>query len=180
MGTILGLETESGTILAGDRTHVEGGVEVSDNVRRVFGFETAGAAAVGDPGAIDEFSRRLDTETRQYRIEHEDSIGIQRMARSVASIAEATGVDAIVSARDDESIARIRSVRRDGSVLSDTTVAFGTGTQLALGQLEGIELDGDIDELEERVRDVFSSISARDSETGTDIDTWTLENQNRG
>lgn len=176
MSTIVGVETESGTILAGDRVHVEGDTSVSDSVHRVFAFENAGAAAVGEPGATDEFERRLDSETQRYRIERERPIGIERLARTAGPIAEDAGVEAIVSARDDDSVARLRSIGRDGAVLSDTTVAFGSGAQLALGQLEGTDMGGDIDEMEEQVRDLFAAISERDSETGDDIETWTLEN----
>lgn len=177
MSTIVGIETDRGTLLAGDRVNVEGGTRVSDGVRRVFDFEDAGAAAVGEPGAIDEFERRLSTETRAYRIEHDEPMAVGRLARTAAPIAEEAGVDAIVSARDGEERARLRSVGRDGSVLSDETVAFGSGAQLALGQLEGTDLGGDLEAAEARVRDLFSAIAERDTETGDEIDVWTLPNR---
>lgn len=179
MSTIVGIETDSGTVLAGDRIHTEESTRVSDSVDRVFTFENAGAAAVGDPGAIDEFERRLDAETKRYRIEQDRPIGIERLARTAGSIAEDTGVEAIVSARDDDSVARLRSIGSDGAVLSDTTVAFGSGAELVLGQLEGVDVNGDIDEVEEQVRDLFATISERDSETGEDVETWTLKNSDQ-
>lgn len=180
VSTIVGIETDGGTVLAGDRLHVEGGVEVGEGVKRVFDFETAGAAAVGDPGALDGFRRRLETETRQYRIEHGSPIGIERLARVASLIAEAAGVDAIVSAPDDGSVPRLRSVGRDGSVLSYTSVAFGSGARLALGRLEGTDPGGSLDEAEDLIRELFSTISGRDPETGADVDVWSLPSRDGG
>ena len=178
MSTIVGLETEGGTVLAGDRGHVEGGTKVSEGVRRVFDVDDAAAAAVGEPGAIDEFGRRFETQVREYGIEHGGSIGIGRLARTASEIAKEVGVDAIVSARDDEATARIRSIGRDGAVLSDSAIAFGTGAQVALGRLEDVEIGADVDDAEARVREIFGAIAERDAETGDEIDVWTLENEN--
>lgn len=179
MSTIVGVETDGGTVLAGDTVQTGGGTKVSDSVHRVFDFETAGAAAVGDPGDIAEFERQLQSETKQYRLEREKPMGIDTLARAAAGVAEAAGVDAIVSAYDDDSIARIRSIGRDGAVLDDETVAFGSGTELALGQLEDMDFEGDVDAVEGQVRDLFSTISERDVETGADLETWTLANENQ-
>lgn len=176
MSTIVGLEIDSGTILAGDRTDVRGETRVSDTVHRVFDFEAAGAAAVGDPGKIAEFEQQLDDEIRAHRTEHEQRIEIDRLAHTAASIAESLDIDAIVSADDDESIARIRSVGHDGSILAETPIAFGTGASLALGRLDVTDREDDLAAVERRVRSLFEAISERDPETGADVDTWTLEN----
>lgn len=179
MSTIVGIEFEGGTVLAGDRIHVEGGTTVSENVERVFAFDGAGAAAAGGPGAVGEFERRLDAEVRQYRLEH-DEMGVDRLARTAAPIAEEVGVDAVVSARDDEGVARIRSVGRDGSVLADEAVAFGSGAEMALGRLEGAEPGDDAETVERWARELFAAIAERDAGTGADVDTWSLENEGEG
>jgi len=177
MSTIVGIEIDDGALLAGDRVHVEGGTRVSENVRRVFDVEGAGAAAVGEPGAIEEFGRELDAETREYGIEHDETVGVDRFARTASRIAQDTGVTAIVSARDDDGLARIRSVDSDGSVLSDATAAFGSGAQQAIGQMDSADVGDDLGHVEDRVRDMFSAIAERDSETGDEVDVWTLESQ---
>lgn len=177
MGTVLGIELDDGVLLAGDRTAVRGDTRVGDAVRRVFDLGTAGAAGVGEPGDIREFAARLEAAVDEYRTDRDERIGIDPLAHAAAPIAEATDVDAIVAAPDDESTARLRSVRSDGSILEETTVALGSGAQLAIGRLEAIEPEGDLAAVEGEVRDLFDAIHERDPETGSEIDTWTLESE---
>lgn len=179
MSTIVGLEIDGGALIVGDRTVERGGTRVGDTVRRVFDFEDAGAAAVGDPGEIPAFERRLDAEIRASRTEREERIGIHRLAHISSPIADALDIDAIVSAYDDESVARIRSVGRDGSILGETPIAFGTGAPIALGRLDEIDRADELAAVEKRVRGLFDAISKRDPKTGTDVDTWTLESATR-
>lgn len=179
MGTVLGLEIDEGVLLAGDRTEVRGRTRVGDAVRRVFDFEAAGAAGVGTPGGLREFGAQLDADVSKYRTERDERIEIGRLAHMAVPIARTTGVDAIVAAPDEESTARLRSVRHDGSILAETTVALGSGAQLALGRLEAIEPESDLAAAEREVRDLFDAIHERDPETGSEVDTWTLRDEVR-
>lgn len=178
MGTIVGIETESGTVLAGDRRVTSGTTVRSDNERKVFDFASAGAAVTGDPGGIDEFGRRLESEIQGYRTEREKNMEIQRLARVGATVADTAGVDAIVSTYDDASVARIREVGSDGRILDEDVVAVGSGVQIALGRLEGTSLDVDLDAAAALARDVLATVAEHDSATGPNVDVWRLEHSN--
>lgn len=175
MSTIVGAETDGVVALAGDRANVTDGT-VGGSVDRVFEFDDAGAAAVGDPGDVAAFGRRLESELDRDRIERDRAVRVDRLARVAAGIAGEEGVDAIVAARDEEGEASLRSVDSNGGVLEDSVAAFGTGAQVALGILEGASFDGDAADVEERFREVLTSVAERDAETGDEIDAWSCEN----
>lgn len=178
MGTIVGIEAESGTVLAGDRRVTSGNTVQSDNEQKVFDFASAGTAVTGDPGRIDEFGRRLESEIQGYRTERGKDMGIQRLARVGATVADTADVDAIVSTYDDESIARIREVGSDGRMLDGDVLAVGSGVQIALGRLEGATLDVNLDAAESLARDVLATVAEHDPATGPTVDIWRLEHAN--
>lgn len=174
MSTIIGIEADAGVVLAGDRLRVSDGTAVGEGVRRVVGFEVAGAAAEGDPGDVDAFRRRLESDVRRYRVDHDESPGVKRLARMAADIAEETGIEALVGGHDDQGVARLRVVDGDGAVLTDETAALGTGAQLALGRLDDLDRGGDLTAVEKRVREHLVLVAERDPKTGDTVDTWTL------
>lgn len=176
MGTIVGLESAGGTVLAGDRLVTQETVVKSRNERKVFDFESAGVAATGEPGGVDEFAGTLESEIRRYQTEQERTMRIDPLANVAADVAEATEVDAIVSTFDPDSVARIRQVGRDGSILADETVALGSGAAVALGRLDDADLDVDIETATSLAREVLATVAERDAGTGTDVDVWRLEN----
>ncbi|WP_227380777.1 20S proteasome subunit A/B [Haladaptatus halobius] len=180
MGTIVGIETGSGTILAGDRRVVSGNTIRSNNKQKVFDFPSVRTAATGEPDGIDEFSRMLESEIQRYRTEQSKEMGIQRLANVGATVAETAGVDAIVSAYDDKGIALIREIGDDGRILDDKVLALGSGAQVALGRLERADLDVDLYAAESLVQDVLATVAEHDSMTGSDVDVWRLENSNSG
>lgn len=175
MGTVIAIESEGGVVIAGDTRETRGGTVRSDNVKRVFDLGGAGTGAVGEAGDVDEFGRRLASEVRNRKLETDRDPDIGWIARAAAEVAEATGVEAVVGAPDDEGVPRVRRVGPDGSVLEDTTVALGTGAQLALGRLEDADLDRTLEETATLAREVVDTVSNRDTETGGDVDVWTLE-----
>jgi proteasome beta subunit len=176
VSTILGIETDAGVVLAADRASIGSDGTVRGTVDRVFGFDAAGAAAVGDPGDVESFERRLQAELDRDRIERDRPVGVDRVARVASRIAAETGVEALVAARDGEGTARLRAVDADGAVLADAVAAFGSGAPLALGRLEGATFDEAEGPPEDRAREVLAAVAARDSETGEEADVWTLEN----
>ena len=173
MSTIVGVECASGALLAADTALVRDERIQSTSKRRVFDFDDCGAAAAGDD--VDEFGRRLDAEIREYRTANDEPPSLDRLARIAASIAEETGVEAVVAARDGEGVARVRTIGRDGGVVDDPYAARGTGAESALGQLEAADLDVDLDAAEATVRDVLSAVAERDPETDGDVDVFRIE-----
>lgn len=178
MGTIVGIEVESGTVLAGDQRVTSGTTVRSDNKQKVFDFAPVGAAVTGDPGGIDEFGRRLESEIQGYKTERGETMKIQRLARVGATIADTAGVDAIVSTYDDASVARIREVGSDGRILDEDVLALGSGMQIALGRLEEATLGVDPDAAASLARDVLATVAEHDAATGPDVDVWQLKRSN--
>lgn len=173
MSTIVGIETDRGVALAADRASVSDGT-VGGEVDRVFAFEEAGAAAVGEPGDVAAFGRRLGSELDRDRIERDRAPTIDRLARLASDVAAEEGVEALLAARDDDGAVRLRSVDASGGVLADTVAAAGTGAGVALGVLEDERPDGAPDVLEGTLRDVLARVAERDPETGESVDAWSL------
>lgn len=175
MATIVGIEVDGGAVVAGDRLLVEGGNVRSENQRHVFDFGDAGAAAVGDAGDVDEFERRLRSEVSDYETQHGDSMSVTRLANTAADIAGELGLEAVVAARDDRDIARVRAIGADGGVLTDAEVALGSGSQVAIGILEGSDRDISLDSGEQLARDTLDTVAERDTGTGEEVDVFRLD-----
>lgn len=176
MSTIVGVETDGVVALAADRANVTDGT-ATGSVDRLFEFDDAGAVAVGDPGSVASFGRRLESELDRERLGRDREVGLDRVARMAAEISAEENVEAIVAARADEGAARLRSVDSHGAVLDDTVAAFGTGAQVALGILESETFDGESPDLEERLREILGSVAERDAETSDDLDSWSLSDR---
>jgi proteasome beta subunit len=174
MGTVIAIESEGGVVIAGDSRETRGGTVRSDSVKRVFDLGGAGTGAVGDAGDVDEFGRRLAEEVRRRKLETDRDPEIGWVARAAAEVATETGVEAVVGASDEEGVPRVRQVGSDGSVLGDTTVALGSGAQLAIGHLEDADLGLTLEETATLAREVMDTVENRDTETGGDVDVWTL------
>ena len=176
MATIVGIEVDGGAAIAGDRLLTQGGSVKSESKQHVFDFGDAGAAAVGDSGGVDEFRRRLESEIRDHETRDGDPMGITRLANVASDIAEDEGVEAIVVGRDDDERARIRGIGADGGVLTDATIALGSGAQFAIGILEGTERGISLDSAEDLLRDAIDTAAERDTGTGEEVDTYRLDN----
>lgn len=174
MSTVIGFECDGGAVLAGDRTLVRSGSIASRSTDHVFEFGDVGAAVVGSPGGLEEFERELDAELREYRTERGEP-SIDAVERIASEVTQSAGVDAIVAVRDDDGVARVRAVSSDGSVLRDPVAALGSGSELALGRLEGADRDVPPDNGESLAREILETVAERDTETGDDVDLWRLE-----
>ena len=174
MATIVGVETDGGAVLAGDRLRVDEGTVHSRNERHVFDFGAVGAAAVGESGAVEEFRRRLESEIRSHDTERDEPTSIGRLA-TVASNLASEGVEAILAGRDDGR-ARVRGVDASGGIVTDDRFAFGSGAQFALGVLESGDADS-VTDAEQLAREAIAAAADRDAGTGEDIDVYRLESE---
>ncbi|WP_435157591.1 20S proteasome subunit A/B [Haladaptatus sp. DFWS20] len=175
MATVLGAICLEGAVLAADRRETDGDTVTSDAVQRLFDYDFAGCAAVGDPGSVEEFDRRLDAELRTYRTDHDEQMSTTRLARTASEIAEETGVDALVAVRDGDGSVSLHEVGSDGRTLETETAALGSGAPVAFGLLDEAETDDDLDAVETLVRDTFHAVAERTTDTGTGIDVFRLE-----
>ena len=175
MGTVVGVRSSDGIALAADKRTTSGGAVRSKNVEKLFEYDAAGAVAAGEPSAIGTFSRKLDTEIRRRQTEQGTTIRIEPLSRLASDLAAETDVEAVVAARDDDLVAQIRAIDRSGGELTEEIVAQGTGAEFALGQLEGVDRKKQVREANGILESIFESVAERDTETGKEIEIWTLE-----
>ena len=181
MATVLGIRCAEGAVLAGDRRATGDDTVTSDEVRRVFDYDDAGAAVVGDVGAIEEFDRRFGTEIEDDGTDPdrpEKPPHIDRIARIASDLTGELGLDGLVVGRDSDGEVGLREVGSDGLVLASDVTALGTGASVAFGPLEGVGVDADrgLDDVETLARETLSIVAQRDPDTGTDIDVIRFEN----
>jgi proteasome beta subunit len=179
MATVVAVEVPEGVVIAGDTRATDGGAVRSDAVERVFGFGSAGAGVAGDPAEVRAFRRHVERELNSQELQRDADLDVGSVARIAARGSQRAGVDAAVGARDRDGVARVREVGADGRVLSEPTVALGSGATLALGRLEGAGLDGDIEETAALVREILGTVAERDPATGDAVTVWTLATAER-
>lgn len=175
MGTVVGVRLKDGIALAADKRAMNGSSVGSENLKKLFEFDAAGAVAAGEPSAIQAFGRELETEIRQRQTEQGTTIRIDPLARLASDLARKTGVEAVVAARDSDTMAHIRAIDSSGGELEEEVVAQGTGAAFALGQLEELDREINVDEAPDPLESILESVAERDTETGNEIDSWTLE-----
>lgn len=173
MSTIAALRCRDGVVVAGDRLVVRDGRVESRNRRHVLDVASdVGAAAVGRD--VTRFADRLTGELRTYRFERE-AVSLEALERVASDVGRDTGVEALVAARDADGRAALRAVSADGSTLSDSPMAFGSGTPFVLGALEAVDAAStSLPAAETFVREAFDSAAERDPGTGSEVDVWTL------
>lgn len=175
MGTVVGIRLADGVALAADRRATDGSTVRSDDLGKLFAFDAAGAGAgaAGSASAIQEFGRRLENELRQLRDRQNHKPSIEALERLAGDVASETGAEAIVAARE-EGVASLRAIDVEGGAIEDEVLALGTGAQVAIGGLEGIDPETSVEEVTGVLRDVLETVAERDAETGGEIDVWTL------
>lgn len=179
MGTVVGVRLADGVALAADKRATSGSTVRSESVEKCFSFDgaAAGAVAAGETGSIQTFGRKLDTELRQRGTERGSQIRIDPLSRLAGELAADTGVEAIVAARDDRGVARMRAIDAAGGELDEEVAARGSGAEFALGQLEGTDRDESIDGAADALESVLGRVAERDTETGADCTVWTLPDE---
>ncbi|WP_266079956.1 Ntn hydrolase family protein [Haladaptatus caseinilyticus] len=175
MATVLGIVRPDGAVLAGDRRQTDSNTVTSEVVQRVFDYDFAGCAVVGEVGSIDEFDRRFGSELRTYRTEHGERMSPVRVARTASEIAEETGIDALVAVQDGDGLVSLHEVGSDGRTLETETAALGSGSPVAFGLLDEAETDDNLDATEALVRRTLHAVAERTTDTGTDIDVLRIE-----
>lgn len=175
MGTIAGFRCRDGVVLAGDRVLVRRGRIESRTRQHVFDVDVdtdVGAAVVGTD--VDRFVDRLESDLRSYQFDR-GTVSPSVLERVASDVASETGVEALVAVRDDDGRATLRTVYADGSTLTDSPTALGSGASLALGNLEAAPLDSlSVSEAESLARETFAAVAERDTGTGEPVDVWTL------
>lgn len=174
MPTIVAFECVDGAVVAADRTVVRGDTVASTSQNRLLDFENCGGAALDDPARV---ARELDAKLREYETDTGHAPGIDALAAIAEELFPSLGTDAALVAHDSEGVARIAGVYADGSVLTGSPLALGTGAEVAIGRLETAATDVPLDEAAELATTVLEGVAERDTRTGKDVDVFRLENE---
>ncbi|SEV88707.1 Ntn hydrolase family protein [Halobacterium jilantaiense] len=171
MGTVVAIETEGGVAFAADTGVVDDSDATSEGAHRLFAFDEALAGAVGDPGDVGEFGRRVDATLRELDVEAGRDIGITSFARLAADAAEDLGVEAVVAARDGDGRAWFRRVGPEGGALGDSQqTAIGSGAAVALGHLDSATAGPELSDAVELARESVDAARDCDPETTADVE----------
>jgi 20S proteasome alpha/beta subunit len=171
MGTVVAIESRDGVVIASDTRSDD---TLGGNARRLVDLGALAVGVVGRPTEVDAFDRRFGAAVRERRVEHEGALTLETVARTAARTAKSTGVDAALAARDDGGTPRVRELGADGRLIGGPTVALGTGSLVALGDLEAARLDIDLGETEQLARAALRTASERDAETNAGVELWSL------
>jgi len=166
MSTVVAVETPTGIAIAGDTQVVDGESVSSDQFQRVFDVRGVGVGVVGESGAVQQFRQWFDVALQDRGFEGDDTIDIDAVARIAARETERAGVDAVVGAHDDDGAASLRQIASDGRVLDSGVAALGTGSAVALGLLEALDMDEAANDPATAVRNVLETVMERDVDTG--------------
>jgi len=174
MGTVVAIETQGGVAVAGDSRVVDDGTVTNRTIERVFRVDSGIAGVAGSAGDVQAFRRSLDAELARERLDGGDDADVTALAHAAARHAADAGVDVAVAGRDADGVARLREVRADGSVLDATSVALGSGAEIAYGRLEAVDPDRGVDDLGSTVRGIVEAVIERDTDSGGEVDVQTL------
>lgn len=171
---MIAVETDGGVAVGGDSLATDDGTVTSEHVDHVFEFDGVGAAATGSRTGVNEFEREFGAKIRSQRLETDTPLSLDRLASLAAEVTRTAEVEAVIAAPDGDGTPRVRRVGGDGSVTEGPIVALGTGAAVALGVLEGADLHVDVDDAAALVRETMETVADRDTETGGEIEVWTL------
>lgn len=174
MPTVIAFECTDGAVVAADRTVVKGDTVASTDQNRLLSFDDCGGAAVDDPDVV---RRELDAELRAYEADHGGGPSLEALTAIAEEVLRSVGTDAGLAARDDEGVARVAAVYADGSVITGSPLALGTGAEQAVGRMETADTDVPLDEATELATTILQGVAERDTRTGENVDVFTLENE---
>lgn len=174
MPTVIAFECSDGAVVAADRTVVRGDTVTSTNQNRLLEFDDCGGAAVDDPDAV---RRELDAALREYRADRGGAPSVDALAAVAEDVLRSVGTDAGLTARDDDGVARVVGIYADGSVITGSPLALGSGAEQALGRLEGADTDVSLSEAADLATTILRGVAERDTRTGDEVDVFRLSNR---
>ena len=141
-GTIVGLRTEEGAVLASDTRAVGYYLVLSKRARKLFRLEERiGGAFSGSPGDIQSLVSLLQAEANLYRMEHGRSISTRGLAQVASNLLQGRRwfpylVEGILCGFEEEGPILLTLDPAGGRVEEEDFASGGTGAQVAYGVLE--------------------------------------------
>lgn len=141
-GTIVGLRTAEGAVLASDTRAVGYYLVLSKRARKLFRLEERiGAAFSGAPGDIQTLVSLLQAEANLYRLEQGRSISTKGLAQVASNVLQGRRwypylLEGILCGLEEGKVSLLTLDPVGGRVEEEDFSAGGTGAQVAYGVLE--------------------------------------------
>lgn len=137
-GTLLGLTTSDGVLVAADTRRSRENVVNSEDVQAIYQVHpTAVLGSTGNPGAVQSFVRTIKAEADRYETSKDEPMGIPTLATvAVRELRERSMPDVtfLLGGVDDSS--HVFTLSREEGVLEDAYAAIGSGRAVVYGALD--------------------------------------------
>lgn len=137
-GTVLGLTTSEGVLVAADTRASSAAAVSSEDVQKLSQVHpTAVLGSSSDPGAVQSFVRTLRADADRYETAKEEPMDIPTLATVAATeLREHSMPDVTLLLGGVDDSPHVCTIRREGGVLSDEYAAIGSGRDVVYGVLD--------------------------------------------
>ncbi|MFD1564135.1 proteasome subunit beta [Haloarchaeobius amylolyticus] len=137
-GTLVGLATRDGVLLAADTRTSQDTVVRSERVRKLAQVHpTAAMGSTDHLGTAQSFVRTVRLEADRYEAERGEPMTLPELSAVAAEkLRSASEAGTFVLGGVDDDGSHVFCLRPDGGVLEDEAVAIGSGREIATGVLE--------------------------------------------
>lgn len=174
-GTVIGLVTKDGVIVAADRRYTYENLIIATGVRKIFMVtEYACLAAAGLVSDFQQLVRDISYIVRIREIELERKVPIKSIAKLVSLLLYSNKLyplltQVLIGGYVDRPT--LISLDPLGSLIEDKYVAVGSGAEIAIGILDSSYNDGlSIEDGRRIITEAFNAVAKRDALSGREID----------
>jgi proteasome beta subunit len=169
--TTVGVVASDGVVLATDRRASLGGRFVSNKrtvkVERVH--PTAAITLSGSVGGAQAYARQLRAQARLYETRRGEPMGMDALATAAGNALRGLPVSPLLGGVDADG-PRLFQLDAAGGVLEDEYGATGSGTQVAIGAIEGrYDPGAGVEAAAELAADAVATASERDTASGNGL-----------
>jgi proteasome beta subunit len=169
--TTVGVVASDGVVLATDRRASLGGRFVSNKrtvkVERIH--PTAAITLSGSVGGAQAYARQLRAQARLYETRRGEPMGMDALATAAGNALRGLPVSPLLGGVDADG-PRLFQLDAAGGVLEDEYGATGSGTQVAIGAIEGrYDPGAGVETAAELAADAVATASERDTASGNGL-----------
>ncbi|MCY0867950.1 MAG: proteasome subunit beta [Desulfurococcus sp.] len=175
-GTVVGLKTSEGVVLASEKRLTYDGFILSRNARKIHMVTSrVGVGFAGLMGDVNFLVRLLKLEAKNYELQHGREIKARSLAKLLSVILYSYKLipmltEVVVGGYDNDTPS-IYILDPVGSLIEEKYAALGSGAQLALGYIEPrYKPDLTLSEAEELAVNAIKAVIERDVLSGDGVD----------
>lgn len=171
-GTLLGLTTSDGVLVAADTRTSQGGVVRSEDVQAIHQVHpTAVLGSTGDLGAVQSFVRTIRAEADRYETTNEEPMGIPTLATvAETELREGSMPDVTFLLGGVDDSPHVFTLSREEGVLGDAYAAIGSGREVVYGVLDAeAPQSPTMSEARRLAGRAIESAAERDIRTGVEV-----------